>query len=63
MRNSATGEERRQIQLSFRVPADLAEALESVARQEDRTVSAELRRIIRLHVASATGALANGGAV
>ena len=41
----------RQVQLSFRIPADLAAALERVAATEDRTVSAELRRLIRRHVA------------
>jgi predicted DNA-binding protein len=49
----APTEEHRQVQMSVRLPADLAEALETVAEQEDRTVSAELRRIIRRHVAEA----------
>ena len=40
-----------QVQVSFRIPADLAAALEKVAAREDRTVSAELRRMIRRHVA------------
>lgn len=40
----------RQVQVSFRIPADHADALERVAALEDRTVSAELRRIIRRHL-------------
>ena len=40
-----------QVQMSIRLPADLAEALEKKAKSEDRTVSAELRRLIRRHVA------------
>jgi len=47
----------RQVQMSVRVPAELAEALEKVAEREDRTVSAELRRIIRQHVAQVAGAV------
>jgi len=38
-----------------RVPADLADAFEQFAEQEDRTVSAELRRAIRTHLSQ------NGG--
>ncbi len=50
MRRNGAGEDRRQVQVSVRVPVELAEALERVAEKEDRTVSAELRRIIRQHV-------------
>jgi hypothetical protein len=39
-----------QVQVSFRISAALAAALERVAASEDRTVSAELRRIIRRHL-------------
>jgi hypothetical protein len=53
MDGHAATEERRQVQLSFRIPAELATALERVAALEDRTVSAELRRLIRRHVAEA----------
>jgi predicted transcriptional regulator len=38
------------VQLSVRVPAELVNALSQVAKEEDRTVSAELRRAIRCHV-------------
>ena len=38
-----------------RVPADLADAFEQFAEQEDRTVSAELRRAMRTHLSQ------NGG--
>lgn len=38
--------------MSVRVPASLAHAIELVARYEDRTVSQELRRLIRRHVES-----------
>lgn len=37
--------------IGARIPADLAAAFERVAESEDRTVSAELRRVIRQHVA------------
>jgi predicted DNA-binding protein len=48
---AGTGEQGQgQVQMSVRLPADLAQALEQAARSEDRTVSAELRRIIRRHV-------------
>lgn len=53
MPQSAAVDDRRQIQMSVRVPVELAEALERVAEKEDRTVSAELRRIIRRHVLDA----------
>ena len=36
-----------QVQISVRMPADLANALERRAEEEDRTLSAELRRIAR----------------
>jgi hypothetical protein len=39
------------VNVAVRVPADLADAFEEVARSEDRTVSAELRRLMRLRVA------------
>jgi plasmid stability protein len=38
---------RDQIQISVRMPADLVSALERRAEQEDRTLSAEIRRITR----------------
>jgi hypothetical protein len=50
MSDSPADSERGQVQLSVRVPRDLHRALERVAESEDRTVSAELRRIIRRHV-------------
>jgi hypothetical protein len=36
--------------LAARVPADLAARFERIAAREDRTVSQELRRLIRHHV-------------
>jgi hypothetical protein len=36
-----------QIQISVRMPADLVSALERRAEEEDRTLSAEIRRIAR----------------
>jgi predicted transcriptional regulator len=41
------------VQISARIPADLAKQLERRAEQEDRTFSAELRRAIRLYLAPA----------
>jgi hypothetical protein len=40
-----------QVQISVRMPADLVNALEKRAADEDRTLSAELRRIARRAVA------------
>jgi predicted DNA-binding protein len=37
-------------QFSVRVPAEHLQALERVATEEDRTVSAEIRRLIRRRV-------------
>ena len=48
---------REHVQLSVRVPTDLVEALTRVAEEQDRTVSAELRRIIRRHVGEREGAV------
>jgi hypothetical protein len=39
------------VNVAVRVPIRLAEAFEEVAAHEDRTVSAELRRLMRLRVA------------
>ncbi len=39
------------VNLAIRVPADLAEAFVQVAVSEERTVSAEIRRLMRLRVA------------
>jgi predicted transcriptional regulator len=38
------------VQLSFRCSADLADALKRAAVANDRTISAEVRRIIRQYV-------------
>ena len=51
MRQTATASDGRQVQLSFRIDAALATALERVAADQDRTISAELRRLIRRHIA------------
>jgi hypothetical protein len=40
-------EDKDQIQISVRMPADLVSALERRAEEEDRTLSAEIRRIAR----------------
>ena len=39
------------VNVAVRVPADLAQAFERVAVSEERTVSAEIRRLMRLRVA------------
>jgi len=39
------------VQISARIPANWAAELERAARQEDRTLSAELRRAIRQYLA------------
>lgn len=41
------------VNVAVRVPIDLALAFEEVALSEDRTISAELRRLMRLRVAEA----------
>lgn len=38
------------VQVSVRVPRELVDALREKAEDEDRTLSAELRRIVRHHV-------------
>ena len=39
------------IQIAARVPADVAEEFQRVCREDDRTVSNELRRMIRRRIA------------
>jgi hypothetical protein len=39
------------VNVAVRVPVELAQAFEEVATHEDRTVSAELRRLMRRRVA------------
>ncbi len=39
-----------QSQLSIRIPTEYVEALESLAREEDRSLTAEVRRLIRTHL-------------
>lgn len=39
-----------QVQVSIRMPATHATALEKKAAEEDRTVSAEIRRLVRQYV-------------
>ena len=46
--------------ISIRVPMVIATALERVAESEDRSVSAEVRRVLRRHVEEA-GELTGGG--
>lgn len=43
------------VYLGARVPEGLARAFERVATNEDRTVSAELRRLVRRHVEEVLG--------
>lgn len=43
-----------QVRISVRIPGDLARSLERLAEEEDRTLSAELRRMIRQRVGSTT---------
>jgi hypothetical protein len=50
-REAHMSEDRDQIQISVRMPADLVSALEKRAEGADRTLSAELRRIARRAVA------------
>jgi hypothetical protein len=42
--------EQEQMRVTVRVPTTLVAALEHVAAEEERTVSAEIRRLIRLRV-------------
>jgi hypothetical protein len=42
-----------QVRVSVRMPFALADKLERMAAEEDRTLSAELRRLIRRHVETA----------
>jgi len=42
------------VQVSARIPAELASGLEESAAREDRTLSAELRRAIRQYLAAPT---------
>ncbi len=44
------GNTEQQAMLSVRVPKDLLSELEQVAVKEDRSVAAEVRRLIRHHV-------------
>ncbi len=42
--------EQQQMRVTVRIPTTLVAALERVAAEEERTVSAEIRRLIRLRV-------------
>jgi predicted DNA-binding protein len=44
------------VQISARIPAELASGLEACAAREDRTLSAELRRAIRKYLTPAAEA-------
>jgi hypothetical protein len=46
------------VSVAIRVPVELAKAFERVAVQEERTVSAEIRRLMRLRVAEKGAAAA-----
>ena len=41
-----------QVQVSVRIPAEQVGALEQIAQEADRTLSAEIRRLVRQHVAA-----------
>lgn len=41
------------VRITVRVPAEQVGALERIAQQEDRTLSGEIRRLIRLHLTEA----------
>lgn len=43
------------VQMSVRVPSELVSALEHAAADADRTLSAEVRRILRQHVLAQSG--------
>jgi hypothetical protein len=40
-----------QTQISIRIPSEYVKALEDLARKEDRSITAEVRRLIRQHLA------------
>lgn len=42
---------KKEVHVAVRVPADLAEAFGEVAANQDRTMSAEIRRLMRQRVA------------
>jgi predicted transcriptional regulator len=50
------------VQISARIPAELAAGLEQSAEREDRTMSAELRRAIRQYLTAPRVAGAEAGA-
>jgi predicted DNA-binding protein len=41
-----------QTQISIRLPSELVQELESLAHQEERSVTAEIRRLIKLHLST-----------
>ena len=43
------GESELNVQMSVRLPKEHADALARIARENDRTISGELRRLIRIH--------------
>jgi hypothetical protein len=44
-----------QVRVTLRAPATLVRALERLALAEDRSLSAEIRRLMRLHVETSGG--------
>jgi predicted DNA-binding protein len=60
--NDALKSDQKHVQVSVRVPVELVEALERRAADADRTLSAELRRLIKRHVGE-TRSMATEGAV
>jgi hypothetical protein len=45
-----TAEKSEQVRVTLRAPASLVRALEQLALKEERSLSAEIRRLMRLHV-------------
>jgi hypothetical protein len=56
MTSMQTNERSDYVQISARIPAELASGLEESAAKEDRTLSAELRRAIRQYLTPAAEA-------
>lgn len=46
-------EHQEQVRVSVRMPVAHATALEQMAAEEDRTISAEIRRMVRQHIEAA----------
>ena len=49
------------VQVTVRVPVEQVDALGRIAAEADRTVSAEIRRLIRRHVTEASDRIGQAG--